>query len=69
MDFRYSINASFVLIAKNLFHYMAESSGSLVASQGSHAECGCERAFQLILILSLENISLLETDIAVPLKG
>ena len=39
------------------FHYMAESCRNLFPShetkQESHAECGCERTFLLILILSL----------------
>ena len=68
MSFRYArIKASFVLIERYLFHYMAESSGSLVASQesnqGSHPQCGCERAF--IFVFALSNISLFATDIAV----
>lgn len=46
--------ASLVLLARNLFHYMAESSGSVLftshwSNRVSHAECGCERAFLLIL--------------------
>ena len=46
-----------VVLARNLFHCMAESLGRLFASheseQGSHAECGCERAFVFIFPLSL----------------
>ena len=44
--------ASFVLLARNLLHYIADVSGSLFASRGSD-QGGCERAFMLIFPLSL----------------
>ena len=46
-----------VLLAWNLFHYMAEACGSPFAShqsrQGSHAECGCGKSFPVDLYNSL----------------
>ena len=71
VSFRHSIKASFILIERDLFHYMAELSGRLVASQESnqawHVECGCQRAFIFIfpVYFALSNISLFPTDFAV----
>ena len=71
VSFRHSIEASFILIERDTFHYMAELSGRLVASQESnqawHVECGCQRAFIFIfpVYFALSNISLFPTDFAV----
>ena len=68
--FRYPIKALFALLARNLFHYMAEWSESPFAcqesNQGLRAECGFERAFIFIfsLYFALLNILLLAKDIA-----